>query len=90
MIKLLDTGKVKAIGVSNFNIKKIEGIIDATGVVPVVNQIEAHPRLPQDELVEFCKQKNIHITAYSPLGNNGNTQPINCYFSYTHISLSRW
>lgn len=62
--------KVKAIGVSNFTVEHLKGIIDATGVVPAVNQIEAHPLLPQDELVKFCKEKNIHITAYSPLGNN--------------------
>ncbi|KIJ66071.1 hypothetical protein HYDPIDRAFT_181112 [Hydnomerulius pinastri MD-312] len=70
MIKLRDTGKVKAIGVSNFTITQIQGIIDATGVVPAANQIEAHPLLPQDDLVAYCKEKNIHITAYSPLGNN--------------------
>ncbi|KAI6168647.1 NADP-dependent oxidoreductase domain-containing protein [Pisolithus thermaeus] len=70
MIKLLGTGKVRDIGVSNFTIPQLQGIIDATGVVPVVNQIEAHPRLLQDDLVAYCKEKNIHLTAYSPLGNN--------------------
>ncbi|KAF9012606.1 NADP-dependent oxidoreductase domain-containing protein [Cyathus striatus] len=69
MIKL-PKSKVRNIGVSNFTIKHIEGIIKATGVVPVVNQIEAHPLLPQDDLVAFAKEKNIHLTAYSPLGNN--------------------
>ncbi|KAG6918876.1 hypothetical protein DXG01_010940 [Tephrocybe rancida] len=77
----LPKSKVRAIGVSNFTVRQLEGIIAATGVVPIpasnknassqaVNQIEAHPLLPQDELVAFCKSKNIHITAYSPLGNN--------------------
>lgn len=75
MIKL-DKKKVRAIGVSNFSIDHIKGIIDATGVVPVANQIEAHPVLPQDELVAFCKEKNIHITAYSPLGNNSIGRPL--------------
>jgi len=70
MIALLKTGKVKSIGVSNFTIDNIKGIAEATGVWPAVNQIEAHPLLPQDELVAFCKEHNIHITAYSPLGNN--------------------
>ncbi|KAJ3514487.1 hypothetical protein NLJ89_g2344 [Agrocybe chaxingu] len=69
MIKL-PKSKVKAIGVSNFRIEDLKGIIEATGVVPIVNQIEAHPLLPQDDLVAYCKEKNIHITAYSPLGNN--------------------
>ncbi|KAJ7283229.1 NADP-dependent oxidoreductase domain-containing protein [Mycena rebaudengoi] len=66
----LPKSKVRAVGVSNFTIEHIEGIIAATGVVPVANQIEAHPLLPQDELVAYCKEKNIHLTAYSPLGNN--------------------
>ncbi|KAJ7125394.1 Aldo/keto reductase [Mycena epipterygia] len=66
----LPKSKVKNIGVSNFSIPHIEGIIAATGVVPIMNQLEAHPLLPQDELVAYCKEKNIHITAYSPLGNN--------------------
>ncbi|TFY51219.1 hypothetical protein EVJ58_g10681 [Rhodofomes roseus] len=70
MIDLLKTGKVKAIGVSNFTIEHIQGIADATGVWPTANQIEAHPLLQQDELDAFCKAHNIHITAYSPLGNN--------------------
>ncbi|KAF5366017.1 hypothetical protein D9758_006714 [Tetrapyrgos nigripes] len=62
--------KVRAVGVSNFTIAHLEGIIKATGVVPAANQIEAHPLLPQDDLVAYCKEKGIHITAYSPLGNN--------------------
>ncbi|KAF9450116.1 Aldo/keto reductase [Macrolepiota fuliginosa MF-IS2] len=66
----LPKSKVRAVGVSNFSIKHIQGLIDATGVVPVANQIEAHPLLPQPELVKYCQEKNIHITAYSPLGNN--------------------
>ncbi|EIW54209.1 Aldo/keto reductase [Trametes versicolor FP-101664 SS1] len=70
MIALLNTGKVKAIGVSNFSIDHIKGIAEATGVWPVANQIEAHPLLLQDDLVQFSKEHNIHITAYSPLGNN--------------------
>ncbi|TFY62454.1 hypothetical protein EVG20_g6701 [Dentipellis fragilis] len=75
MIKLLDTGKVRGIGVSNFTIEYIKGIVAATGVTPTVNQVEAHPLLPQDDLVEFCKKENIHITAYSPLGNNLRDKP---------------
>ncbi|KAJ3898524.1 NADP-dependent oxidoreductase domain-containing protein [Lentinula edodes] len=66
----LPKSKVRAIGVSNFTIPQIEALIKATGVVPAVNQIEAHPLLPQDDLLAFCKEKGIHVTAYSPLGNN--------------------
>ncbi|KAF9494130.1 Aldo/keto reductase [Pleurotus eryngii] len=66
----LPKSKVRNIGVSNFTIEHIKALISATGVVPTVNQIEAHPLLPQDELVAFCNENGIKITAYSPLGNN--------------------
>ena len=68
MIKLKEAGKVKSVGVSNFNIEQLERIIKETGVVPSVNQVELHPYLPQKELVEYCKKKGIVVTAYSPLG----------------------
>jgi L-glyceraldehyde reductase len=70
MLALRSTGKVRSVGVSNFTVKHLEAIIKATGEPPVVNQIEAHPLLPQDDLVEYCKKEGIHLTAYSPLGNN--------------------
>ena len=62
--------QVRAIGVSNFTIEAIEGIVKATGVVPAANQIEAHPLLLQDDLFKYCSEKGVHLTAYSPLGNN--------------------
>lgn len=68
MLKLKETGKFKAVGVSNFNIEQLERIIKETGVVPAVNQVESHPYLPQKELIEYAKKKGIVITAYSPLG----------------------
>lgn len=70
LIELKKTGKVKSIGVSNFRTDVVDAIIKATGVAPAVNQIEAHPLLPQDGLVKHHKEHNIHITAYAPLGNN--------------------
>ncbi|KAH8083485.1 NADP-dependent oxidoreductase domain-containing protein [Filobasidium floriforme] len=70
-----NSNKVKAIGVSNFSKKHLDMIIDATGVVPAVNQIEAHPGLQQDELEAYGKEKGIHFTAYSPLGNNITGKP---------------
>jgi len=75
MVKLLDTGKCKAIGVSNFSIKNLEILLAKTDVVPAVNQIEVHPCLPQFDLVEYCEKKGIHVTAYSPLGQPTDDRP---------------
>ncbi|KAJ6488266.1 NADP-dependent oxidoreductase domain-containing protein [Mycena vitilis] len=66
----LSKDQVKHVGVSNFTIEHLEGITAKGRPVPVVNQIEAHPRLLQDDLKKYCDEKKIHITAYSPLGNN--------------------
>jgi len=70
MEKLLSTGKVKSIGISNFNQRRIEELLKTAKVVPAVNQLEAHPFLAQQELKKYHDEKGIHITAYSPLGNN--------------------
>ena len=75
MEKLLSTGKVRAIGVSNFTISQLKELLSKTDVVPAVNQVEAHPYLQQPALFDFCKSKNILIEAYSPLGNNQTGEP---------------
>ncbi|CAG8139163.1 unnamed protein product [Penicillium nalgiovense] len=75
MEKLLATGKVKAIGVSNFNIRRLDELLSKVDVVPAANQIEAHPYLQQPELVNFCNSKGIIVEAYSPLGNNQTGEP---------------
>jgi diketogulonate reductase-like aldo/keto reductase len=67
MIHLLEQGFVRAIGVSNFQIHHLETIMDATGVVPAVNQVELHPWLSQKPLQAFCREKGIQMEAYSPL-----------------------
>ena len=59
---------LRSIGVSNFQIEHLERIIDATGVVPAVNQIELHPRLQQPELRRFHAERGIATEAWSPLG----------------------
>ncbi|KAL7815905.1 D-galacturonic acid reductase [Trichoderma aethiopicum] len=71
MEAVLATGKTKAIGVSNYSKKYLEQLLPHATVVPAVNQIENHPSLPQQEIVDFCKEKGIHIMAYSPLGSTG-------------------
>ena len=75
METVLKTGKTRAIGVSNFNIRRLKSLLAASTIVPAVNQIEKHPYLQQNELYEFCKKQGIQITAYSPLGNNQTGEP---------------
>ncbi len=62
-------GLAKHIGVSNFSVKKLKNLIAEAKVKPEMNQIELHPLLAQNEMLQFCKQENIHLTAYSPLGS---------------------
>ncbi|OBB17332.1 aldo/keto reductase [Mycolicibacterium elephantis] len=65
---LRDQGRIRSIGVSNFEPEHLRKLIDATGIVPAVNQIELHPRLQQHELRELHAQLGIATEAWSPLG----------------------
>ncbi|KAM4618162.1 aldo-keto reductase family 1 member B1 [Polymixia lowei] len=69
MEALQASGKVKSIGVSNFNILQLERLLALSRVPPAVNQVELHPYLVQTDLINFCKSKNIALTAYSPFGS---------------------
>jgi len=69
--KLYKDGKVKAIGVCNFEIEHLERLLNECEVVPVLNQIECHPYLAQNELKEFCAKHNIFVEAWSPLDQGG-------------------
>ncbi|MEL7145432.1 MAG: aldo/keto reductase [Bacteroidota bacterium] len=63
-------GLAKQIGVSNFGIEKLTSLFSTAIVKPMVNQVELHPYLAQNPLVDFCKDHEIFLTAYSPLGSN--------------------
>lgn len=84
MEKLLATGKTKAIGVSNFNVRRLKELLSVAKTKPAANQIEIHPYLVQKDLVDFCKQENILLEAYSPLGNNQTGEPMTLDDSEVH------
>ena len=69
MEEICQSGKAKAIGLSNFTIPQIKDVLSYCKIRPQVNQIEIHPFLPNTELVNFCKQEKILPVAYSPLGS---------------------
>lgn len=68
LTELRADGRARSIGVSNFGVDHLERIIEESGVVPAVNQIELHPRLQQRELRGFHEQRGILTEAWSPLG----------------------
>ncbi|KAI1091827.1 aldo-keto reductase [Rostrohypoxylon terebratum] len=68
MEKLVSSGKVHSIGLSNFNILKTKRILEIAKIVPAVNQVELHPYFPQHELHRFSAQHVIILMAHQPLG----------------------
>ncbi|OOM15782.1 aldo/keto reductase [Clostridium saccharobutylicum] len=65
--KLYKEGYIRAIGVSNFTINHLQQLMENAEIIPAVNQIEFHPRLVQNDLMEFCEKYNIQMEAWSPL-----------------------
>ena len=68
MIEILHSGRVRAIGVSNYQPEHLHRIVEATGVVPAVNQVELHPWLTQSELRSVHEQLGVTTESWSPLG----------------------
>ena len=64
---LYKEGKVRAIGVSNFQIHHLEDLLKDAEIKPMINQVEYHPRLTQVELKSFCERQGIQLEAWSPL-----------------------
>ncbi|KAK3318827.1 NADP-dependent oxidoreductase domain-containing protein [Apodospora peruviana] len=87
MQKLVGTGKVRNIGVSNFGVRNLERLLKdpSCRIVPAVNQIELHPCNPSPKLVAFNSSKGIHSSAYSPLGGQTDS-PL--YINETILSLA--
>jgi alcohol dehydrogenase (NADP+) len=65
----LHKGLTKHIGVANFSVRNLATIIKEATINPEMNQVELHPYLQQKELLIYCRQHDIHLTAYSPLGS---------------------
>ncbi len=65
--EIYNSGKAKAIGVSNFSVEDLTFLIKDCKIIPMVNQIEHHPYFPQKEIVDYCFRKKIQIVAHSPL-----------------------
>ncbi|XP_053668611.1 1,5-anhydro-D-fructose reductase-like [Anopheles marshallii] len=76
MEKLAKSGKVKSIGVSNFNSEQLTRLLANCEIKPVTNQVECNPGINQRKLIEFCRKHDIVITAYSPLGRPNLTDPV--------------
>lgn len=71
MEALVDEGKVKALGVSNFSLKQVEDLVKSCRIKPLVNQVELHPFLAQRKLTGVCFRTGVQSVAYSPLGGQG-------------------
>uniref|UniRef100_A0A8R7QY38 NADP-dependent oxidoreductase domain-containing protein n=1 Tax=Triticum urartu TaxID=4572 RepID=A0A8R7QY38_TRIUA len=68
MEKLYDSGKARAVGVSNFSTKKLADLLAVARVPPAVDQVECHPGWQQTKLRAFCHTNGVHFSAYAPLG----------------------
>lgn len=67
IVQLYLSGDIRAIGVSNFEPEHVQAIVDATGVLPVINQVELHPYFQQRKLRQFNSDREIVTEAWSPL-----------------------
>ncbi|WAS91530.1 aldo/keto reductase [Nannocystis punicea] len=66
---LVDEGKCKAIGVSDFSLEQVKEIFEASRIKPAVVHVESHPYLPQWELLDYCRKNGIVLQAFAPLGH---------------------
>ncbi|XP_064109090.1 glyoxal reductase-like isoform X3 [Macrobrachium nipponense] len=73
---LYKSGKVRAVGVSNYNISHLEDLLQHCSVIPHINQVEYHPHYQQKELKKYCDEHGIKIQAYSSLGTTVCNSPL--------------
>lgn len=71
LLELRDQGVLCVPAVSNFLPEHLAGVFEETGEMPAVNQIEVHPRYSQPEVLDYCREHDVVVEAYSPLGHGG-------------------
>ncbi len=76
MESLVDHGKCRAIGMSDITVNELLPIYESSRIKPAVVQVEAHPYLPETELLEFCKRKGMVFLAFGPLGHGVRPGPL--------------
>lgn len=76
MEDFVKSGKIKSIGISNFNIEQVKDVLASCEIKPVNNQIEVNPYLQNDELIEFCQKNGVVVSAYGPIGAGASTTSI--------------
>jgi alcohol dehydrogenase (NADP+) len=76
MESLVDSGKCRAIGLSDLMLENLVPLYEAARIKPAVVQVESHPYLPQTELLEFCQKKGIVLLAFAPLGHGIRPGPL--------------
>jgi len=76
MESLVDHGKCRAIGLSDITLNALMPIYESARIKPAVVQVEAHPHLPETELLQFCKEKGIVFLAFAPLGHGARPGPL--------------
>ena len=76
MESLVDRGRCRAIGMSDITLNELSPIYESARIKPAVVQVEAHPYLPETELLEFCKERGIVLLAFAPLGHGVRPGPL--------------
>jgi aldehyde reductase len=76
MERLVDHGKCRAIGLSDIGLDELKPIYESARIKPAVVQVEAHPYLPESELLKFCNQRGIVLLAFAPLGHGIRPGPL--------------
>jgi diketogulonate reductase-like aldo/keto reductase len=76
MESLVDHGKCRAVGLSDISLNELKPIYESARIKPAVIQVEAHPYLPETELLEFCKEKGVALLAFAALGHGMRPGPL--------------